>query len=187
MEKNERKMASDAIMIEIIKTLFIKGGDNKAVAIRIFKMYAKFGAFSSDVLEYARGIGLLSSLAIQAELGYEKFYDASLSILLYAHRWEFLAQKNNWNALAEAQKWDFLAEKEQWDVLVEYKQWEVLAEHEKWDVLIKHKKWDVLVEYHQWPLLINHSRWFELLSAGCYDVVPRKAVVAYAFMRCFMK
>lgn len=187
MEKNDRKMASDAVLMEIIRTLFIKGSDNKAVAIRIFRLYAKYGAFSDEVLEYARGIGLLASLVKQAELGYENFYDASISILSYAHRWEFLAQKGNWHALAEACKWNFLAEREQWDVLAEYKKWDILAACEKWDILAKHKRWNVLVENRQWDVLREHSRWLDLLCAGQFVGVPQKAVVAYAFIHCFMK
>ncbi len=205
MEKYERKMAPDAILIEIINTLYVKGSDNKAVAIKIFRLYAQFGAFSSAVLEYARGVGLLTPLAKQAELGYEKFYDASISILSYAHHWEFLAQKTNWQVLADAQKWNFLAEKEQWDVLAEHHQWNILAEHKQWDVLAEHhqwnilaehkqwdvlakcKQWDVLAKYHQWNLLRDNSRWLELLSAGQFENVPKQIVIGYAFMRCFMK
>lgn len=187
MEQNERKMASDAVMIKIIETLFIKGGDNKAVAIRIFRMYAKFGAFSPTVLEYARGIGLMSALTVQAKLGYEKCKDAAVSILSEAHSWDFLAEKENWRALAEAQKWNFLIENEQWDILAEYQQWNIIAEHEKWDVLARYKRWNILAEYRQWSLLKDHSRWFELLCAGQFENVPRQAMVGYAFMRCFMK
>ncbi len=187
MEKNDRRMPSDIVLMEIIRTLFVKGGDNKAVATRIFNFYAQFGAFSSEVLEYARGIGLLTALTKQAELGYEKFYDASVSILSHAHRWEFLAQKGNWHALADAHKWNFLAEREQWDVLAEYKKWDILAANQKWDVLEKYKKWDVLAENRQWDILRKNSRWFELLCAGQFENVPRQVMVGYAFMRCFMK
>lgn len=187
MENKDRKMPSDAVLMEIIRTLFIKGGDNKNVAIRIFRLYARYGAFSSEFLEYARGIGLLASLVKQAELGYENFYDASISILTYAHRWDFLTQKGNWHALADAHKWNSLEEKEQWDVLAEYQQWDILAKHGQWDILAKYKKWNVLVENRQWDVLREHSRWLDLLCAGQFVGVPQKAVVAYAFIHCFMK
>lgn len=180
-------MASDAIMFEIIKTLFIKGGNNRAVATRVFHMYAKFGAFSDDVLEYARGIGLLSAMVAQAELGYDKFTPASVSILTVAHRWEFLAKKRNWQALADAKKWSFLVENDQWEMLAAYEQWDILAAHEKWDLLVEHKKWNVLAEYRQWHVLKEHSRWMELLCAGQVNSVPRRAMLGYAYMRCFMK
>lgn len=187
MEKHDRKMASDVVLMEIIKTLFIKGGNNKAVAIRIFNIYAKFGAFSSEVLEYARGIGLLPALVKQAELEYEKFYDASVSILSHAHRWDILAQKGNWHVLAACKKWNFLAEKEQWDILAEYQQWDTIAAHKKWDVLEKYQQWNVLVENSQWDVLSKNSRWVELLSAGRFETIPRKVMIGYAFMRCFMR
>ena len=187
MEKIEKKMAPDAIMIEVIKTLFIKGGDNRKVATRVFQMYAKFGAFPDEVLEYATGIGLISALSVQAELGYDRFEDASVSILKKAKRWNFLILKRNWQALADAGKWNLLVEHEQLDVLAQNQQWDILASLGKWDILIKYKKWDVLAEYRQWDLLKKHNRWFELLCAGQFDAVPRQALVGYAFMRCFMK
>lgn len=124
--KNERIRTTN-VVIEIAKTLFFKGGNNRSVAVRLFNLYGSGDGFDDEFLEYARGVGLLPSLACKAMEVYYPCRKAAVSVLAAAGKWDLLAS---------CSRWDVLAKYGQWNVLAEWKQWQILADNRRWTELM---------------------------------------------------
>lgn len=179
--KNERIRTTN-VVIEIAKTLFFKGGNNRSVAVRLFNLYGSGDGFDDEFLEYARGVGLLPSLACKAMEVYYPCRKAAVSVLTAAGKFDFLAEKEDWNALGRGQAWNILIEHSQWDALAGFRQWDLLASCSRWDVLAKYGQWNVLAEWKQWQILADNRRWTELMAAGKFKLVPGSVLLGYAFV-----
>lgn len=179
--KNERIHTTN-VVIEIAKTLFFKGGNNRAVAVRLFNLYGSGDGFDDEFLEYAKGVGLLPSLVCKAMEVYYPCRRAAVSVLTAAGKFDFLAEKQDWEALAGVCAWKILIEYSQWDVLARFKQWDLLASYSRWDILAEYGQWNVLAEWKQWHILADNCRWLELIAAGKFKLVPGYAMLGYAFM-----
>ena len=113
---------------------------------------------------------------------HEQWQDCRLETLVIHNKWDIIlnrypnCQHEKWfiQYLTKHHKWDFLAECEEWTPLAYHGQYNLLVKHKQWNILAQHGQTQILVENEQWAVLAKECYWNELRKAGKTEYIPEE-------------